>query len=151
MLLGVLLARIIPNGIIGIVLVSILFSFIAFGKKSPGLLLLTFTIPIIIAAFITPECITPLHSRNREYYGSGFHVCKYLSTRTSSIQFMRVLGECILIGSVILFSHPSSIVLKTIGIVLGITLVLIEMLFVHPVPLLEREYTQWKLKINPLD
>jgi hypothetical protein len=149
-LLGILLARTIPKGIIGVVLVSIILSFIVIGLKSVGLLLTVFIIPVLISLFITPECITRSHSRNREYYGSTFNVCKYLAVHQDKITYIRLLGELIFIGSILLFSLESGGVLRVIGGLIGITLILIEVMFVHPVPLLDREYTQWKLVPNPL-
>lgn len=149
-IIAILIARGIPNGIIGIILVSIFLSFIVIGKNYIGLLLIAFIVPILLALFITPECITSLHSRNREYYGSTFNVCKYLVNYQSIIPSMRLLGEFIFIGSVLLFSLNSGVIFRVVGGMVGITLILIEMMFVHPVPLLDREYTQWKLNPNPL-
>lgn len=149
-IIAILIARTVPDGIIGIVLVSILLSFIVIGRNSYGLLLVVFIIPIIVSLFITPECITPLHTRNREYYGSTFNVCKYLHPIENNIPKLRLLGEFIFIGSILLFSLKSGMLFRAIGGLIGITFILIEMMFVHPVPLLEREYIQWKLQPNPL-
>lgn len=144
--LAILLARAIPKGMIGIVLVSIILSFVLVGKSSLGLLLFVFTAPVILSLIITPECITSLHARNREYYGSTFNVCKYIVRHQSIIPYVRFLGECIFIGSVLFLSLRSGV----IGGLIGMILIAIEMMLVHPVPLLDREYTQWKLQPNPL-
>lgn len=147
-LLAILLARAIPKGMIGVVLVSIILSFVLVGKSSLGLLLLVFLIPIIISLITVPECITSFHTKNREYYGSTFNVCKYLVKHQSIIPYIRLLGECIFIGSVLL-SLGSGVVFKVVGGLVGMALIVIEMMIVHPVPLLDREYTQWKLQPNP--
>ena len=149
-IIAILIVRGIPKGIIGIILASILLAFIVIGKNYIGLLFIVFIVPILLALFITPECITSLHSRNREYYGSTFNVCKYLAKHQSMISYMRLIGELIFIGSILLFSLKSGVVFRVVGGMVGITLILIEMMFVHPVPLLDREYTQWKLNPNPL-
>jgi hypothetical protein len=147
-LLGILFARIVPKGIIGIILVSIVLSFIAIGKKSMSTLLIVFIIPVILALFLTPECITPLHSRNREYYGSTLNICNIVPSIHTYIPIIRIMGEMIFIGSAIILSGTT--IIRILLLILGITLILIEMMFVHPVPLLEREYTQWKLQTTPL-
>ena len=149
-LIGILISRIIPKGIIGAILVSVILSFIVVGKSSYGLLLVIFLVPVLISLFITPECITNLHSRNREYYGSTFNVCKYVIVHQDKIPYVRLLGEVLFIGSMLMFSLKSEGVLRVIGALTGLTLILIEIMIVHPVPLLDREYTQWKLKPNPL-
>jgi len=148
--IAILLARSIPKGIIGVVLVSIILSFVLVGKSSLGLLFLVFTIPVILSLIITPECITSLHTRNREYYGSTFNVCKYIARYQSMIPYMRLLGECIFIGSVLFFSLRSGVTFRVVGGLIGMILIAIEMMLVHPVPLLDREYIQWKLQPNPL-
>ena len=149
-LMGILLSRIIPKGIVGAILVSVILSFIAIGKSSSGLLLIVFIVPVLISLFSTPECITHLNLRNREYYGSTFNICKYVVVNQDKIPYIRFIGELLFIGSMLLFSLKSQGVLRVIGVLVGITLVLIEIMIVHPVPLLDREYIQWKLKPNPL-
>lgn len=136
-ILSVILARMIPRGIVGVVLASIILAFGLVGTKEPMTLLLLFLLPVLISTFATPECITPSTPRNREFYGSSFNMCSYVLPYHSHIFYIRILGELLYIGSAYFYSY--------ILAGMGITIILIEMLFYHPVPLLEREFIPYKL------
>jgi hypothetical protein len=144
-ILAILLARIIPKGIIGVVMVSMLLSYVMIGIKDYTSLFLVSIIPLLIVLFITPECITTHNSRNREYYGSGFNMCKYFNGHDYIVSYIRIVGELLLIGSVILFVKGYSFI-KNIVSIIAISCILFEMLFFHPVPLMESEYRSWMLQ-----
>jgi hypothetical protein len=141
MILTILLSRIIPRGIIGVVIVSLLFTFITFGNKITGGFLLVFITPILISLLVSPECLTTYTQRNREYYGKFLNMCEFIRKHIVYVEYARVLGEILLVVSIFM-NAP----LKYILVVIGITLITIEMMIFHPVPLLEREYREWKLR-----
>lgn len=141
MILAILLARIIPKGIIGVVLVSVILAYTVSGIRDTVSLSLLFILPIIISLMITPECLTLYTHRNREYYGSTFNMCNIIRKNIDYVSYIRVLGEVLLIGSIFVSKW-----LRNIMGIIGITFIAFEMMVFHPVPLLDKEYHRWLLK-----
>jgi hypothetical protein len=140
----ILLTRLIPRGIFGVVLISLVLSYILVGKSDITSMFIVFIIPIFLSLLLTPECITSRTHRNREYYGSTFNMCKFIQTKTEYVTYARIFGELMIIGSFIAIGSKYSL-LRNIIYIIAITLITTEMMFFHPVPLMENEYRTWIL------
>lgn len=131
----VLLTRFLPKGIMGSVLIALILSVGSFGLQKMSLVSVAFFVPILFASLLTPECITPKQKQNRGWYGSSLGICDIVSKNPTIPDALRIAGELMYIFSVLL-----PLYIQVPVVITSITLILFEIIFTHPIPLLKREF-----------
>lgn len=133
-LIAIIVSRISPPGIISSVFVGGLLSFALL--KTYTYRAIALIVPLVIVLLFTPECSTPYSFDNREWYGSGMRgMCGYLSGRKWVVDVVDLLGVMLYIGSAYMLTGVAKLILG----VIAISCILFKSVFIHPVPLLERE------------